>query len=54
MSVIQIRDLDFNYNKKVIFEKLNLSFEESKRYVICGLNGTGKSTLLKIIGGKTL
>jgi len=51
---ISIKDLTFNYENKKIFDNINLSFSSGKCYVVSGLNGTGKSTLLKIIGGKIL
>lgn len=54
MDVVKINNLTFKYRDKIIFEDLTLRLQDSKRYLITGLNGTGKSTLLKIISGKTL
>lgn len=54
MEYISIKDLNFNYENKSIFQNLNLSFKSNSCYVLAGLNGCGKSTLLKIIGGKVL
>ena len=51
---IEINNLSFKYDDKDIFKNLNLSFYSSRRYLIVGLNGCGKSTLMKLIGGKTL
>ena len=52
--MIYINDLTFKYLDQEIFKNLNMSFQASKRYVVTGLNGTGKSTILKIISGKSL
>jgi len=50
--MINITDLDFWYAKKhPLFTKLNLDLQQGKIHGILGLNGTGKSTLLKLIAG---
>lgn len=51
---IIINNLSFSYEKKEIFNDLNLRFQKGGCYLIVGLNGCGKSTLLKLIGGKTI
>ena len=51
MSVI-ISGLSFHYpNQDPLFENLNLSVEKQDKVAIVGSNGTGKSTLLKLIAG---
>ena len=52
--MISIKNLTFSYLDHEIFKNLNVTFQDSRRYVVTGLNGTGKSTLLKIISGKSL
>jgi len=50
--MIQITDLDFWYSSKhPLFTKLNLDLRQGKIHGILGLNGTGKSTLLKLMSG---
>jgi len=50
--MIRIANLDFWYSKKrSLFNNLNLDLEKGKIHGILGLNGTGKSTLLKLIAG---
>jgi len=50
--MISIKDLDFYYRKKAqVFQNLNLNMDEGKIYGLLGKNGTGKSTLLKLISG---
>jgi len=50
---IEVRDLEHRYYpvKKPIFKKLNLKLEESGIYILRGSNGTGKTTLLKLLAG---
>ena len=52
MKCIEIKNLNFKYDNKTIFENLSLELFTNNFYVLSGLNGCGKSTLLKIIGGK--
>ena len=50
--MISINNLDFYYRKKaMVFNNLNLIMDEGKIYGLLGKNGTGKSTLLKLISG---
>src|SRR5690625_155649 len=40
-----------SYGEKVLFEEINVFIEKNDRIGLIGVNGTGKSTLLKIIAG---
>ncbi|PNZ32034.1 duplicated ATPase domains-containing ABC transporters [Staphylococcus petrasii] len=51
MEAYKIEHLNKSYADKVIFDDLNLSISEHERIGLVGINGTGKSTLLKVIGG---
>lgn len=51
MSVIEVKDLSFAYDKQMILENINLRIEEKDFLAIIGPNGGGKSTLLKLILG---
>lgn len=49
--MLNIKDLDVQINDKKILEGLNLNIKEGEVHVLMGLNGTGKSTLVKAISG---
>ena len=50
MSVLHTENLKACYEKKTVFEDLNISIAEGKITTIIGPNGCGKSTLLKTMG----
>lgn len=50
MEAYKIENLNKLYADKIIFDDLNLSISEHERIGLVGINGTGKSTLLKVIG----
>ena len=52
-GMVCIQDLSFRYgaSKKVLFEKLCLTIKKGAYISIVGENGTGKSTLIKLILG---
>jgi len=49
---IKIEKVSFQYanSNEAIFENLNISFKENTHNIIIGANGTGKTTLLGLIG----
>ncbi len=50
--MINIEHLDFAYSKKKpVFQQLDLHLDTGKIYGLLGKNGTGKSTLLKLMAG---
>jgi CCR4-NOT complex subunit CAF16 len=51
---IEIKNLHFKYADKTIFDDLSLDLYSNNCYILAGLNGCGKSTLMKIISGKSL
>ena len=52
MSVLSTRNLSYYYfSDRMIFENLNMDFEQGKVYVILGASGSGKTTLLSVLGG---
>ena len=51
MQNLKIKDLNFSYDNKKIFENLNLEFKKGKIYGIIGPSGSGKTTLANLILG---
>ncbi|HEC74369.1 MAG TPA: ATP-binding cassette domain-containing protein [Methylophaga aminisulfidivorans] len=52
MPLIKIRDLHFKRGSRVIFDGVNIDIQRGKVTAIMGPSGTGKTTLLKLIGGQ--
>lgn len=49
--MIELTDLSFGYTQKNLFTHLNLTFKKSGIYGLLGKNGSGKTSLLKLITG---
>lgn len=49
---LTVDNISKSYGEKVLFDNGNLTIDEGNRIGLIGINGTGKSTLLKIIAGK--
>lgn len=52
MNIINIEHIDKIFGDKVIFHDASLGIQQGDKIGIIGINGTGKSTLLKIIAGE--
>ena len=53
-EVIEVKNLKKSYNDKVVIDKINFLVERGDVIAITGKNGTGKSTLIKIIADEVL
>lgn len=51
-SVVELRDVTFWREDRAIFDGLSMNIPQGKITAILGPSGTGKTTLLKIIGGQ--
>ena len=51
MASFSIINVSKGYGPKKLFENVNVSFSEGKRYGLTGPNGAGKSTFMKILAG---
>ncbi len=51
-SLVSVRNLSFSRGDNKIFHDVSMDFERGKVTAIMGPSGTGKTTLLKLIGGQ--
>jgi ATPase subunit of ABC transporter with duplicated ATPase domains len=49
MSIIEVKNITFGYADQTLYDKANLRLFEGEHAVLVGPNGTGKSTLLKLM-----
>ena len=47
-TILELKNVDFSYNSKMIFEKTNLEMKEGEFAFLVGESGIGKTTLLKL------
>lgn len=52
MNIINLEHINKIYGEKVIFEDASFGIQARDKIGIVGINGTGKSTLLKVIAGE--
>ncbi len=48
---VKLENVTAGYGEKIVFRNLNLQIERGEKIALVGKNGTGKSTLLKIVAG---
>lgn len=51
MNILSIEHISKVYGEKVIFDDISCGIQEGEKIGIIGINGTGKSTLLRILAG---
>jgi ABC-2 type transport system ATP-binding protein len=49
--MLEIKNLGFSYGKTRVFKDFNLKIDEGQVCLITGINGVGKSTLLRLMAG---
>ena len=52
MAVLAAVNIGHSYGERVILQDVNLSLAPGERIGIVGRNGTGKSTLMKVLCGR--
>ncbi len=50
-ALVEIRNLNFSYDKRAVLQGINMTFHKGKCIAIMGSSGCGKTTLLRHIGG---
>ncbi|HBC96788.1 MAG TPA: ABC transporter, partial [Clostridium sp.] len=51
MNLLTAENISKNYGEKILLDNISLGINEGDKIGIIGINGTGKSTLLKILTG---
>ncbi|CAG7629814.1 ABC-F family ATP-binding cassette domain-containing protein [Paenibacillus allorhizosphaerae] len=51
MNILTVEQLYVSYGEKVLFDHIDFQINEKERIGLVGVNGTGKSTLLKVMAG---
>jgi len=51
-NLVEIRDLQFGYNGRPVLSGLNMDFPRGKVVAVMGGSGSGKTTVLRLIGGQ--
>lgn len=51
-TLVEIRDLSFARGRHVIYDGISMSFKRGAVAAVMGPSGTGKTTLLRLIGGQ--
>ena len=51
MNIINVENITKSYTGRMLFSKASFYVQENEKIGIIGINGTGKSTLLKIVAG---
>ena len=50
--ILSAENLSFSYGDRVLFKNINFSVEEGDKIGVIGVNGTGKSTFLKMLANR--
>jgi heme exporter protein A len=50
-SIIDVSSVDKSFTTRSVLENINLKIKKTQSVCLCGANGVGKSTLLRIIAG---
>lgn len=50
--MIDVQNLSLRFDKRILFDEVNIKFTHGNCYGVIGANGAGKSTFLKILSGE--
>lgn len=51
MNILSAERISKSYSEKILFDEISIGISEAEKIGLIGINGTGKSTLLKVIAG---
>jgi len=53
-TLVRLRDIGIFYNDKKVCENITFTIEAGDRIALCGANGSGKSSIIKLICGENI
>ncbi|MBN2259234.1 MAG: ABC-F family ATP-binding cassette domain-containing protein [Clostridiales bacterium] len=51
MNILSIEKISKSYSEKILFDEISLGIDDTDKIGLIGINGTGKSTFLKVVAG---
>ncbi len=51
-DLIELRDVEFRYDSRAVLSRINMTIPRGRVVGIMGLSGSGKTTILRLIGGQ--
>src|SRR5579875_1563899 len=54
MKILTVENVSKSYGEKQLFQNISFTIAEKERVGLIGVNGTGKTSLLKIVAGADL
>ena len=51
MNILSLENITHSYTERKLFDETSFYLHEGEKVGVIGINGTGKSTLLKIMAG---
>ena len=51
-NLVELRDVEFRYDERPVLTGINMAIGRGKVVAIMGLSGSGKTTILRLIGGQ--
>ena len=51
MNLVEFKNVSKKFGPKIVLDNINIKFEKGKIYGLLGPNGSGKTTMIKIING---
>ncbi|MEK8213753.1 Lsa family ABC-F type ribosomal protection protein [Paenibacillus sp. FSL L8-0463] len=53
-ELVELEHVSIQYGEKIVFADISFSIEQGERIALSGINGSGKSSIIKLICGKEL
>lgn len=54
MNLLSVENLSKNYGEKILFKNINFGIEKGQKVALIAPNGTGKTSLLRVLAGEDL